>query len=175
MNARMDSIILCAVFSCTILVGLISGTCMVVADPVITIDGNDDYYVWGSVNDILFPLHYIILIYGKYTDGKWYGPATLGNGTSPGIEPDRKLDDRYKISSEGDSSSALGYDAFPEITPDRKWKGRYRTDSDGDCSTAFRVYLIKKGVNMNQVQIQGAENIRLYYADVIAQAEYQKK
>jgi len=145
MNAQKDPIIRCAVLCCVLFFSIIWGTSSGLADPVITIDGNDDTYVWGSVNDIMFPLHFISLIYGKHTDGRWYGPVTTGN------------------------------DTFPEITPDKKWKGRYTTGSSNDYVTAFKVYLVKKGVSKNQVQITGAENIRLYYAEVIASTEGEKK
>jgi len=141
----MDPVIRCAILCGIIFACLIGGTCSILADPVITIDGNDDSYVWGSVNDIAFPLRFVILIYGKHTDGKWYGPVTTGN------------------------------DTFPEITPDKKWKSRYTTGSSDDYATAFKVFLVKKGVSMNQVKFTGAEHIKLYYADIISSVEGEKK
>lgn len=145
MSARKDPVIRCAVVCCFIYVGFIGGICPGLADPMVTIDGYDDSYVWGSVNDITFPLRFEILIYGKHTDGKWYGPVTTGN------------------------------DTFPEISPYRKWKGRYTTGSESDNASAFKVFLIKKGVNLNQVKITGASTIKLYYADVISSTEGEKK
>jgi hypothetical protein len=145
MYARKDPVIRCAILCCIFFASLIGGTCSGFADPIITIDGNDDSYVWGSVNDVAFPLRFVILIYGKHTDGKWYGPVNTST------------------------------DLFPEITPDKKWKGRYTTGSENDNATAFTVYLVKKGVNMNQVKITGAGNLKLYYADVIASTEGEKK
>lgn len=144
MVARVNPISKFLAISTIALTILICGTSAATSDPAITITGNDNNYVWGTVQDLVFPLHYEILVYAKSADGRWYGPKNSVN------------------------------DTFPGITPDMKWKCLYNTDYQGSSDTAFRAYIVEKGVTTDQVLINGAENLTLYYAQVVAETEGKK-
>ena len=139
MITRIDPILKVILIGCAALIIVAVGNCVATSVPVITITGNDDNYVWGTVENVVFPLHYEILLYVKNADGKWYGPKNSVN------------------------------DTFPGITPDMKWKCLYNSDYQGTYSKYFRAYLIEKGVTTDEVLINGAQNLTLYYTQIIAQ------
>jgi|GEM_PF-4507121 len=133
------------ILSCILLSFSFGVTGSVSPDPSVNISGNDEYYVWGTVQNISFPLHYQILLYTEHQDGKWYGPVTEANNTIPGLGPDMK------------------------------WKIRYYSGDQDLTDRAFQVYLIEKGVSLNQVLIQGARNISIYYATIAAGCEAERR
>lgn len=120
------------------------GICMGTPSPTINITGNDNYNVWGTVQNLEHSLHYVILVYGRNSDGKWYGPKSPGN------------------------------DTFTEITANLQWKCNYNSDYGVIPVTAFKAYIIEKGVSTDEVLINGAHNISLLRAHVIAQTEIEK-
>ncbi|MDD1729215.1 MAG: hypothetical protein LUQ50_09100 [Methanospirillum sp.] len=133
------------VTGCIILTLFWSGACTGISTPSLNITGNDNYYVWGTVENLDHPLHYILLLYGKHTNGRWYGPKTLDS------------------------------DTFPGISPDRTWKCLYQVSATDEPVTAFRVYVAMKGITPNQVLVQGAQNLTLYYATIVAQTEADRR
>ncbi len=145
MSARQHLLFRSVILSCILLFVIFGVTGSVSSSPSINISGNDEYYVWGTVQEISFPLHYQILLYLEHPDGKWYGPVTEANNTIPGLGPDMR------------------------------WKIRYYSGDQDLTDKAFRVYVIEKGVTLNQVMIQGARNISLFYANVAAGSEAERK
>ena len=145
MSARQHLLFRSVILSCILLFVIFGVTGSVLSVPSINISGNDDYYVWGTVQEISFPLHYRILLYVEHPDGKWYGPVMEPNSTMPGLGPDMK------------------------------WKIRYYSGDQDLTDKAFQVYLIEKGVTLNQVMIQGAGNISLFYTTVAARSEAERR
>ena len=145
MNVKADPLFRYMMVGCVILVFFLGENMVAASDPTINITGNDDNYVYGTVKDLPHPLRYEILVYVKCADELWYGPKTLGN------------------------------DTFPEISPDLKWKCNYNPDFEATSDTAFKAYLIEKGVTTDQVLIHGARNLSLFYTNIIAQTEAERK
>ncbi|PKP54315.1 MAG: hypothetical protein CVT90_01915, partial [Candidatus Altiarchaeales archaeon HGW-Altiarchaeales-3] len=55
-----------------------------------------------------------------------------------------------------------------------RWKCNYNSDYGVIPITAFKAYIIEKGVSTDEVLINGAHNISLLRAHVIAQTEAEK-
>lgn len=132
------------VMGSVILAILTYGYSMAAPSPTINITGNDNFFVWGTVQNLEHSLHYIVMVYVKNTDGKWYGPKSPGN------------------------------DTFTEISADHKWKCNYNSDFQGSSGTTFKAFIVEKGESTDEVLINGAKNLSLIRAHVIAETEAEK-